>query len=269
MTEYKKEVLLVRHGQSETNLTERYQAGNQIESDPLSREGMAQAQLLAAEFEDQDYRPDIIISSAYDRAISTAQFIGQVTASSIVVPMCEANGEIVDLNPSELQPDRRRSLLRELDLPSELAGKGYKDPVSKHITELIVQHQYDISWHYADEENLADIWKRAGHVASYLSSRPEQKLVVVAHGGIMKSLLAYLMFDNLDWPLEQKLQAYQAFTSLAWVDNTGIIPLYALPQEQHWQWLISYNRHLTSSFGYLHEEPGPDSSSDRWRRSSN
>lgn len=257
MTDLKKEILLGRHGTSERNEVGMYQTGDQFNTDMLSQQGEAEAQLLASEFESQKYKPDVIVSSYYRRAIQTALPISLITGACIVVPVYDENWHVHDVSLEDVKPADGKSLLRELDLPSELAGLLYDNPEAKRIKKEIRNHLYDPDWHYSNEENLHDIWHRAGAMSLYLSARHEKKIYVQTHGGMLKAFLAHVLFNEQEgWDMRQKLKAYQAFTSGTWVDNTGIVSIFQLP-DGSWQWPISYNRHLSSSFGFMNNEPSP------------
>lgn len=256
MAQTKKEVLLIRHGQSVTNETENYQAGDQFEIDPLNKTGERQGSLLAAEFESQGYTPDIILTSYYKRAMQTAQYIGRVTGARIVVPVYDDAGRIADKAPDAVTASDGKSLLRELDLPAELEGRPYTDEAAQTIKTEINEHLYDQDWHYSNEENLYDIWHRAGLAKQYIAERAEQKIALFSHGGFIKALIAHVLIDDHDaWSLRQKLEVYRTIMPTMWVDNTGIVSLFQQPSDGSWQWLISYNRHLHSSFGFMNNEP--------------
>lgn len=265
MTQLKKEVLLIRHGESFTNGTTIYQAGDQFAGDPLSQHGLTQSDLLADEFVSQKYTPNIIIASYYQRARQTAQPTSLTRNTPIIVPVYQQLARITDLPLNEASPHSGRSLFRELDLPLELEGRHYDDVEAIAIKDAIRAHRYDEDWHYSNEESLFDIWQRAATAVAYIAARPESKIAIFSHGGFIKACLAWILFDHQEnWPLRQKLEAYQAFTSQTWVDNAGIISLFQDAAHNKWQWLVSYNRHLSSSFGFLNNEPigSSDTSAD-------
>ncbi len=240
---------MCRHGQTATNRESIYQAGDQFEVDPIDEHGDWQSRQLARRFQRYGYQPEAIITSSYLRAAQTARIINRITRTTIVVPVV-IDDEVVDKSIDDPALHEGKSLFRELDLPSELQGRRYDDEVAKEIKNKIKSHRFDVKWHYSDEENLFDEWQRAGMCLDYLAERPEKRLAVVAHGGIIKSCLSRLLFGDRDWPISQKLEAHQAFADKTWFDNTGVVTLRHIDGNR-WQWPISYNEHLGGAFGLV------------------
>ena len=69
MTEYQ-HFIVIRHGESETNATNTFQAGNQYDSDPLTPLGAEDATHLAQRL--ALLPVDLVVSSSYLRARTTA-----------------------------------------------------------------------------------------------------------------------------------------------------------------------------------------------------
>ena len=69
MTDHQ-QFIVIRHGESETNATNTFQAGNQYDSDPLTTLGQEDARRLAERLAELPI--DVIVSSGYLRARSTA-----------------------------------------------------------------------------------------------------------------------------------------------------------------------------------------------------
>jgi broad specificity phosphatase PhoE len=72
MTDYQ-HFIVIRHGESETNATNTFQAGNQYDSDPLTPLGQEDAGRLAQRL--ALLPVDLVVSSSYLRARSTATLI--------------------------------------------------------------------------------------------------------------------------------------------------------------------------------------------------
>jgi broad specificity phosphatase PhoE len=220
MTDHQ-QFIVIRHGESQTNATNIFQAGNQYDSDPLTELGMEDARHLAERLADLPI--DVIVSSSYLRARSTAAAIAEATGAPHVVPVWQ-DSSLIDLSANDSDIGDHVSLLREIDVPSELRGLRFDDPQAREIQHaaLAVADQPDV--HYSNEENLFDLWRRAEDIRRYLEARTERLIVVVAHGGINKVWLAHLMFTavpGLDTPTQ--LAAYRGFTRLGWWDNTGAL----------------------------------------------
>lgn len=244
-----KHIICIRHGECISNRTNIHQAGNQYETDPLDEVGERQVRNLAARFKGVPL--DIILASSYLRTMQTARAIQQTTATGLVVPVL-SKGKVVDIDADKEPPKARTALLRELDLPSELAGLDLKDPAALKINEEVKKHVCEEGWHYSDEENFHDVWQRAGVILRYLESRPESIIAVVSHGGILKACLARILQNKTTTlSLEQRLEVYQSFLSQTWWDNAGVVSLkYSV--EEGWQWLMTDNQHIgTTYFGFM------------------
>jgi broad specificity phosphatase PhoE len=252
MTDHQ-QFIVIRHGESQTNATNTFQAGNQYDSDPLTELGAEAARRLAERLVELPI--DVIISSSYLRARSTAGAIAAATKAPHVIPVWKGSSW-VDVPADDPEVRDHASLLREIDVPSELQGLRFDDPRARDIQHaaLAVADQPDT--HYSDEENLYDLWQRAEEMRRYLEGRTERLIVVVAHGGINKVWLAHLMFTavaGLDTPTQ--LAAYRGFTRLGWWDNTGVLSLRFNPK-QGWMWLMTDIQHLQPEyFSFMPSEP--------------
>jgi broad specificity phosphatase PhoE len=129
MTEYQ-QFVVIRHGESETNATNTFQAGNQYDSDPLTPLGAEDAARLA---ERLALLPvDLVVSSSYLRARSTAARIAEVTGAPHVIPVRQGS-TWVDLAADDPDVRNHESLLREIDVPGELQGLRSQDPRARAI----------------------------------------------------------------------------------------------------------------------------------------
>jgi broad specificity phosphatase PhoE len=252
MTDYQ-QFVVVRHGESETNATNTFQAGNQYDSDPLTPLGAEDAGRLA---ERLALLPvDLVISSSYLRARSTAALIAEATEAPHVIPVRQGSSW-VDLAADDPDVRDHASLLREIDVPSELQGLRFQDPRARAIQHAALAVADQPDGHYADEENLHDLWRRAEEIRRYLEARKERLVVVVSHGGILKVWVAHLMFTavaGLD--TADQLAAYRGFTRLGWWDNTGVLSL-RFSRDQGWMWLMTDIQHLQPEyFSFMPSSP--------------
>jgi broad specificity phosphatase PhoE len=244
MTDFQ-QFVVIRHGESRTNATNTFQAGNQYDSDPLTPVGVEDASRLAQRLAELPVH--VVLSSSYLRARTTAGFIAQVTGAPHLVPVRKGS-DWADLPADDPELADRESLLREIDVPSELAGLRFDDPRAREIQHAALAVADQPDGHYSDEENLHDLWRRAEDIRRYLESRTEPLIVVVAHGGILKVWLAHLMFTavgGLDTAAQ--LAAYRGFTRLGWWDNTGVLSFRFSPV-QGWMWLMTDIQHLQPEF---------------------
>jgi broad specificity phosphatase PhoE len=245
MNDYQ-QFIVIRHGQSQTNATNTFQAGNQYDSDSLTALGAEDAERLAERL--TSLPVDVVISSSYLRARSTAAPIAEANGAEHVVPV-RKDSSWVDMLAEDPDLRYRPSLLREIDVPSELRGLKFHDPRAREILHAAMAVADQPDGHYSDEENLYDLWRRAEEIRRYLESRTEKLIVVVAHGGILKVWLAHLMFTavaGLDTP-EHQLASYRGFTRLGWWDNTGVLSL-RFSRETGWLWLMTDIQHLEPDY---------------------
>jgi broad specificity phosphatase PhoE len=77
--------IVIRHGESQTNATNTFQAGDQYDSDPLTPLGMEDARRLAERL--TALTVDVIVTSTYLRARSTARVIAEATGAWHIVPV--------------------------------------------------------------------------------------------------------------------------------------------------------------------------------------
>jgi broad specificity phosphatase PhoE len=244
MTDFQ-QFIIIRHGESQTNATNTFQAGNQYDSDPLTPLGNEDAHRLAERL--ASLPVDVIVSSSYLRARSTAGAIAAATGAPHVVPVWEGSSW-VDLPAGHPDVRNHASLLREIDVPSELQGLRFDDRRAREIQHAALAVADQPEGHYSDEENLYDLWRRAEEIRRYLEARTERLVVVVAHGGINKVWLAHLMFTavpGLDTATQ--LSAYRGFTRLGWWDNTGVLSM-RFSRETGWLWLMTDIQHLQPEY---------------------
>ncbi len=244
MTDHQ-EFLVIRHGQSRTNFTRTFQAGDQYDGDPLTVSGADHARRLAQRLAALPL--DLTVSSSYLRARTTAGMIAEATGSPHIVPVQQGTSW-VDLPAHDPDLKGRTSLLREIDVPRELEGLRFDDPRAREIQHAAMSVAHRPDGHFSDEENLYDLWRRAEEIRRYLERHTERLVAVVAHGGILKVWLAHLMFttvDGLDTP--DQLAAYRGFTRLGWWDNTGVLSL-RFSRREGWMWLMTDIEHLDPKY---------------------
>ena len=244
MTDYQ-QFVVIRHGESRTNATNTFQAGNQYDADPLTSRGEEDARRLAQRL--VALPVELIVSSSYLRARSTAGLIAEATSAPHVIPVRKGSSW-VDLPAGDPDVRNHESLLREIDVPSELQGLRFDDPRARTIQHAAMAVADQPNSHYSDEENLHDLWRRAEEIRQYLEARPERLVVVVSHGGILKVWLAHLMFKALaGLDTSDQLAAYRGFTRLGWWDNTGVLSL-RFNRLQGWLWLMTDIQHLQPEY---------------------
>ena len=145
MTDHQ-QFIVIRHGESQTNATDTFQASNQTDLDPLTPLGMEDARRLAERL--AELPVDVIVSSSYLRARSTAGAIADVTGAPHVVPVWNGSSW-VDLPAKDPELREHVSLFREIDVPSELRGLRFDDPRARQI-----QHGQDVPDRLVNRERV-------------------------------------------------------------------------------------------------------------------
>lgn len=101
--------------------------------------------------------------------------------------------------------------------------------------ETVEAYGDDPSWHYSDEENLADLRGRALRALTFLKEHPEETILVVTHGRFLRVLLAVILLgENV---------SFAQFTHLAKsvkTYNGGIT--FCTNEVGHWK-LCAWNDH--------------------------
>lgn len=163
-----KRVYFVRHGESALNVTHTHQFSHT----ELSVLGERQAKTLARRF--RRIPIDIILASSYRRAKQTAAILRRVIKKRVLI----------------------LPVLREMKRPSEIKGLKADDPYAQEIKDLIRRRERDPCWRFSDEETFTDFRRRAARFLKYLESRSEDRVLVVTHGGILRMMLAVMVFGH-------------------------------------------------------------------------
>jgi len=148
-------VILVRHGETDWNLSRRIQGGNS--DTPLNQRGRQQAEGLALRLKQEKIQA--IYSSPLQRARDTAQAIARYHQL-----------------PVEIEPS-----LKEIEV-GELEGVSITE-VGKHLSELLVKHkQGEELPRIPGGESVTEVQQRVwGTIQCLVDKHREGVLVVVAH----------------------------------------------------------------------------------------
>lgn len=162
------DLLLIRHGLTDHNSDRRFQGQTDV---PLNAEGRRQAMMLAARL--QGSEAAALYSSDLARAMETARVIGAVLGRT---PVALAG-------------------LREIDVGAAVGLT--RDELQERYPELFGE-----SWAQApfpdgeSYEQLADRLEEA--LRELVAGHPNQRVVVVTHGGAIRAALARLVDIPLD-----------------------------------------------------------------------
>ncbi len=184
-------IYFVRHGETESNV-------HNIRQGPLghlTEKGRAQALTTAKQFPHKKGRPEVIISSPYERTQETAEIIAKELGMKV---------EYSDL-------------LKERKNPTEVVGRSGSDPEVKKIMDRMDKSFHDDNLRYSDEENFEDLHQRAKKLLTFIKKRPEQRIVLVTHGIFLKMVFATMLKRaHLDSNEYNKLSFFNP------IDNAGL-----------------------------------------------
>ncbi|HRN96488.1 MAG TPA: histidine phosphatase family protein [Candidatus Levybacteria bacterium] len=157
----------VRHGESKAK---------GYHSDPsiaLSSTGIQQARNVSNRF--RNIPIDIIISSNHTRAQQTAEIISSSLSKKVFYT----------------------DLLGEWKIPSLLIGQKVDNPDAIKIKKILRKNAKLQDWHYEDEENVTEFRNRIIQFFDYLSIFKEENIMVVAHAGTIRMIIALITLREL------------------------------------------------------------------------
>ncbi len=169
MARMKMEIILVRHGQSETNVSKTLSNPQTV----LTKDGIEQAEKLATRL--STFSIDLILASDYVRAMQTAEIINKKCQTEMLT----------------------EPLIREKTVPTKMQGQSEKSTDHQDYVKQLLEHLTEPDWHYADEENVFDVHKRAKEFANKLTALNKSTVLVVSHTGFLKVFLATIMLGDL------------------------------------------------------------------------
>ncbi|MBM3152695.1 MAG: histidine phosphatase family protein [Chloroflexi bacterium] len=154
------QITFLRHGESVGNLENRFQGHADF---PLTERGRAQARLLAERWQAEGRTFDRAFSSPLARARETAEIV----CGALGVPL-EFDNDLMEINNGLLA--------------------GLNDDEAADI--LVPAETLTAYTHFGKTgESPWELYLRAGRVIQKLIDAPPEKILVVAHGGTLKSIL--------------------------------------------------------------------------------
>lgn len=202
-------VYFVRHGEGHHN-------ANKLYSHPdfeLTDLGKQQAEFAAKRI--RTLPIEKLIVSTYTRTRQTAEIINREIQKPVVFS----------------------DLAIEVVRPSEIASKPMEDEEVRKIRKLLDENFDDHDWHYSDEENFFDLRNRAHKFIKYLTSFPEETLLVVTHIVFIKmTVLVMMLGDKLTPDMFQR--AYHFLD----METSGLTLCEYSRNKKDWQ-LITWNDH--------------------------
>jgi len=206
-----KTIYFVRHGESEVNASDVW-IGDNTE---LTEKGIRQTEYIASRCKKLPI--DVIISSTLKRAKETAEII----KNKISKP----------LEYSDLFVERK--------WPSEQVGFPKNHPKADEIKRIVWDNFSDPEFRYSDEENFNDLKERIRKALIFLENRPEENILVVTHGFVMRIIVAYVVMG-------EELTAIECdqFIDKFHTKNTGLTVMHYGKKIKRTQWYFSvWNDH--------------------------
>ncbi len=203
-----KRIYLVRHGQTNDNLSHTVQSADSM----LSAEGEKQAILLAERLKHLSFGH--LFVSDYKRTKQT------------VAPL---------LPHLRIEP-QYTPLARETKMPSELVGISNESESFQHFYKLASEHIHDPHWRFSDEETFFDIVARVKDFFTLITSKQEDVLVIT-HGRFLTYMIMYVVTKgNLTFDIWTSCR--HGFET----SNTGISVLEYNERWEDWR-LLTFNDH--------------------------
>jgi alpha-ribazole phosphatase/probable phosphoglycerate mutase len=163
---------MVRHGQTEWNAQQKYQGHTDI---PLNEKGREQARTIARYLLEHE-KVEAIYCSDLQRGMETAQIIGQT----------------LNLEPVK---DIR---FKEMSF-GQWEGMTFTEVYKQYPREFDNWYRHTMDVKVPGGESLNDVLHRSLEALYEIAARHQGTVVVVSHGGLIKSLLNHLQEDHDMW----------------------------------------------------------------------
>jgi len=180
MLKVKKKLLLIRHGRTDWNVEARFQGSTDV---PLNDHGYQQAVKTATRL--QNWRAALVYSSPLKRALQTAETI----SARPIIPL---NG-LTEMNFGDWE------------------GARVSDIRTKDAHALAEWHRDGFFSIPKNGETWEQIYKRVSQAVEICLSGEEERVIIVAHGGILRAAMINLM--NLDPHSAWRLAVYNCSIS--------------------------------------------------------
>ena len=171
-----KQILLLRHGETDWNVQMRFQGRKDI---PLNAKGEAQAHTVSRRI--REWGPEALWVSPQARALKTAQIAVSFPPERfhVVEELCEVGFGVWE-------------------------GKSAPDLGGEYSSLYLQWKKSPFSVIPEKGESAAEIMERAARVLRMLADARETKCLVVAHGGILRAIVAQVLNISFEsaWKLE-------------------------------------------------------------------
>lgn len=209
----KKRIILVRHGRQNSSKCNVDVA--------LSPEGILQAELLAKRLEGQNF--DIMYTSTLKRAIQTGDIINQALKLNV----------------------ERRAGINEIDWGA-IVGLDNRERMEMYSSFMHDRLLRTSDLPFPGGESGEDCFSRAYPVIKEIIDSPHNSIIVITHGGLIRSLICGL----LNLPFKEKLAfgsslENTSLTKLIYDSETNLFTLETFNDYYH---LIGHNELMRSSW---------------------
>lgn len=169
------EVYFIRHGETDWNLEGRIQGHTDI---PLNAKGISQALCLS------ELLADISFAAAFSSDLSRARQTAELILKPRTLPIFESPAL------------RERSAGKMEGQKSDLLDQSIQ-PFFLSEQALIKETYLDSAWH-PELETSSSVFKRVmNFLIPHIHHHQEKPILVVSHGGVLRSLLDHLSFKPL------------------------------------------------------------------------
>ncbi|GAB6137032.1 alpha-ribazole phosphatase [Halanaerobaculum tunisiense] len=178
------EVILVRHGETDWNQAGKFQGNKDI---PLNDTGLAQARKLAQRLEGTTF--DTIYTSDLSRASRTAEIIAKKQGLAI----------------------EKKTAFQEIDF-GDWEGLTFVDLEEDYQAAFAAWKENPVDNGPPKGENLGEVQTRVvTRIKDILNSQEQDRILVVAHGGVIRVLVATF----LEMPLSKCWRLAQSNTAIS------------------------------------------------------
>jgi len=203
-----KTIYLVRHGETESNISNLVQDGTSA----LSEKGKQQAKVLSERL--RHLKHSHILVSDFIRTRQTAE---PLLAHLSTEPVFTA-------------------LLREITPPTQFVGTFNGSDEYLSYKKIQKENFDNPEWHFEDEENFFDIRSRVGELINYIDTL-EGDTIAISHGRFISFLTMYIITSGNLTP-DIWLNSVHNLE----MTNTGITAICFNDKRQHWV-LKTFNDH--------------------------
>jgi len=164
---HKVRLILARHGQTDWNAQRRFQGKTDV---PLNEAGLNEAKALAERLKNWPF--DVIYASPLSRALKTAQIISEVNVNSGSIKVCN---ELEEMGFGIWEELSIHEVIK--NFPGQY--EAWKDDPSKMIPP--------------GGESFKEIIGRVKPVLEDILNGQNREVLVVAHGGVIRAIVASLL----------------------------------------------------------------------------